>query len=313
MTSDPTTDDPAGTTQGAGAAAAAHAGGALTDRRASLWRDAWRELRRRVIFWLSIAILTVIAVMAAVPRLFTPLGPNQQCHLAMSKKGSMAGHPFGFDVQGCDYWAQVIHGARPVIIIGLSVTAASLLISVTLGSLAGYYGGALDALIARFTDVFFGLPFILGAMVILVAFPDHGVWAMVLVLVVLGWTTMTRIMRSQVIAVKNMDYVKSARALGAGDLRIMAHHILPNAVAPVLVVAMLNVGTVIAGEATLDYLGVGLQYPSVSWGLQLNVAQDYFISYPHLLVFPSTFLIATVLSFILLGDVLRDAIDPRLR
>lgn len=313
MTSGPATDDPAGTTQGAGAAATAQAGGTLSARRASLWSDAWRELRRRAIFWLSVAILAVVAVMAAVPRLFTALGPNDQCRLAMSKKSSMSGHPFGFDVQGCDYWAQVVHGARPVIIIGLSVTVASLLISVALGSLAGYYGGWLDALIARFTDVFFGLPFILGAMVILVAFPDHGIWAMVLVLVVLGWTTMTRIMRSQVIAAKNMDYVKAARALGAGDLRLMINHILPNAIAPVLVVAMLNVGTVIAGEATLDYLGVGLQYPSVSWGLQLNVAQDYFTSYPHLLVFPSVFLIATVLSFILLGDVLRDAIDPRLR
>jgi ABC-type dipeptide/oligopeptide/nickel transport system permease subunit len=189
----------------------------------------------------------------------------------------------------------------------------ALLISVVLGLLGGYYGGVLDAVVSRFTDVFFGIPFVLGATVILVAFPDHGVWAMTLVLVALGWTTMTRLMRAQVIAVRDADFVTAARMLGAGNRRIMFTHILPNAISPVFVVAMLNVGNVIAGEATLDYLGVGLQYPDVSWGLQLNVAQAFFSEYPHLLVFPSLFLTATVLSFLMLGDVVRDALDPKLR
>jgi ABC-type dipeptide/oligopeptide/nickel transport system permease subunit len=120
-------------------------------------------------------------------------------------------------------------------------------------------------------------------------------------------------MRAQVIAVRDMDFVAAARMLGASDRRIMFKHILPNAIAPVFVVAMLNVGNVIAGEATLDYLGVGLQYPDVSWGLQLNIAQVFFAEHPHLLVFPSLFLTATVLSFLLLGDVVRDALDPKLR
>ncbi|MDH2430717.1 ABC transporter permease [Sphaerisporangium sp. TRM90804] len=281
--------------------------------RGSLWHDAWLELRGRVLFWVAAAILLVACAMAAFPSLFARLGPHENCNLRMSKKGPGGGALFGYDLQGCDYWSQMVHGTRASVLIGLSVTLFSLLIAVLLGLLAGYYGGVLDAVLSRVTDVFFGIPFVLGATVILVAFPGHGIWAMTLVLVLLGWTTMTRLMRGQVIAVRDTDYVMAARALGAGHARIMFRHILPNSIAPVFVVAMLNVGNVISGEATLDYLGVGLQYPDVSWGLQLNVAQSFFAEYPHLLVFPALFLTATVLSFLLLGDVVRDALDPKLR
>ncbi|GGO24635.1 ABC transporter permease [Microbispora bryophytorum] len=278
-----------------------------------LARDAWLELRGRVVFWFSAAVLLVAVAMAAFPGLFAHLGPNEACDLRMSKRGPAGGALFGYDLQGCDYWSQVVHGTRASIVVGVSVTVFAMLISILLGLVGGYYGGVADAVISRLTDVFFGIPFVLGATVVLVAFPDHGIWAMTLVLVLLGWTTMTRLMRGQVIAVKDMDFVAAARMLGASDRRLMMRHILPNSVAPVIVVAMLNVGNVIAGEATLDYLGVGLQYPDVSWGLQLNIAQTFFAEHPHLLVFPALFLTATVLSFLMLGDVVRDALDPRLR
>ncbi|MFF5205866.1 ABC transporter permease [Streptosporangium sp. NPDC000396] len=285
---------------------------AVRTRPGSLWYDAWLELRRRVIFWFSMVILVIAVAMALFPGLFTRLGPYQGCNIRLFTRPT-GGAVFGYDTQGCDYWSQIVHGTRASVMIGIAVTAFALLISIVLGLLAGYYGGWVDAFISRLTDVFFGIPFVLGATVILIAFPEHGFWAMTLVLVVLGWTTMTRLMRAQVIAVRDMDFVAAARMLGAGDLRIMFKHILPNAIAPVFVVAMLNVGNVIAGEATLDYLGVGLQYPEVSWGLQLNAAQTYFSEHPYLLVFPSLFLTATVLSFLLLGDVVRDALDPKLR
>ncbi|MGI5157015.1 ABC transporter permease [Microbispora sp. CA-102843] len=278
-----------------------------------LARDAWLELRGRVVFWFSAVVLLVAVAMAAFPGLFARLGPNEACDLRMSKHGPASGALFGYDLQGCDYWSQVVHGTRASIVVGVSVTVFAMLISIALGLVGGYYGGVADAIISRLTDVFFGIPFVLGATVVLVAFPDHGIWAMTLVLVLLGWTTMTRLMRGQVIAVKDMDFVAAARMLGASDRRLMVRHILPNSIAPVIVVAMLNVGNVIAGEATLDYLGVGLQYPDVSWGLQLNIAQTFFAEHPHLLVFPALFLTATVLSFLMLGDVVRDALDPRLR
>jgi ABC-type dipeptide/oligopeptide/nickel transport system permease subunit len=296
---------------GTSAAAVAVAGGVIG--RASLWDDAWHELRRRWIFWGSVAVLVLVTAMAAVPRLFTSTGVNEGCDPNNAKLGPSGDHWFGTDLAGCDYYAHVVHGARPTLLIGVAVTVFALLIALLFGLLAGYYGGIVDALIARLTDIFFGLPFVLGATVILVAFPSHGVWAMTLVLVLLGWTTMIRIMRGQVISVRDADYVQAARLLGASDRRIMARHILPNAIAPVIVVATLNVGHVIVGEATLDFLGVGLQYPEVSWGLQLNLAKDSFIDHPHLLIFPAVFLSATVLSFLLLGDAVRDALDPKLR
>lgn len=304
---------PAKEPEPAGVLAIAEAGGLVTGRSASLWHDAWRELRGRWIFWISTVILLLVTVLAVAPGLFTGLGKNEKCDPNLSKLSPGGGHLFGTDAAGCDYYAHVVHGARPTLLIGVAVTVFALLIAVLFGMLAGYYGGLLDTVIARLTDVFFGLPFVLGATVILVAFPDHGIGAMTMVLVLLGWTTMIRIMRAQVIAVRDADYVLAARLLGASDARIMIRHVLPNAIAPVIVVAMLNVGNVISGEATLDFLGVGLQYPEVSWGLQLNVAQSFFVDHPHLLIFPAAFLSATVLSFLMLGDVVRDALDPRLR
>ncbi|MGI5202174.1 ABC transporter permease [Spirillospora sp. CA-108201] len=302
---------PGGGAPGTSAAAVAAAGGAIG--RASLWDDAWHELRRRWVFWGSVAVLALVTVMAVVPRLFTATAVNEGCDPNDAKLGPSGDHWFGTDLAGCDYYAHVVHGARPTLLIGVAVTVFALLIALLFGLLAGYYGGLVDALIARLTDVFFGLPFVLGATVILVAFPSHGVGAMTLVLVLLGWTTMIRIMRGQVISVRDADYVQAARLLGASDRRIMLRHILPNAIAPVIVVATLNVGHVIVGEATLDFLGVGLQYPEVSWGLQLNQAKDSFVDHPHLLIFPALFLSATVLSFLMLGDAVRDALDPKLR
>jgi oligopeptide transport system permease protein len=311
---------PEGGAGGAVVAATAQAGGDVVGARASLWGDAWHELRRRVIFWVAVAILSGIGLMAAAPGLFTDIGPNEGCNIRAAKRPpaslnpfAAGAHPFGTDTQGCDYWAQTVQGARAPILIGLAVTAGTLLVAVALGSLGGYYGRALDALLGRLTDIFFAIPLVLGGLVILTAFPDHGIGAMSLVLIAFNWTTMARLMRGQVIAVRDADYVQAARMLGAGDGRVIFRHILPNAIAPVIVVATLNLGVVIAAEATLDFLGVGLHYPSVSWGLQLNVAQQYVADYPHLMIYPAVFLSLTVLSFLLLGDAVRDALDPRLR
>ena len=301
-------------------AATAQTGAVISGASASLWSDAWRELYRRVTFWVAVVILAFMGLLAAAPSLFTSLGPNGHCDVRQAKLAPkswnpFAGgdHPFGTDSHGCDYWSQIVHGARAPIVVGFAVTAIALTLAIVLGSMSGYYGRLLDALLSRVTDIFFGLPLVLGALVILTAFPSHGVFTESLVLGVLWWPTMTRLMRGQVLSVRDADYVQAARMLGARDVRIMVRHILPNAIAPVFVYAMLNVGVVIGYEATLDYLGVGLQYPTVSWGLQLSQAQEIFTDYPYLLVYPAVFLTATVLSFLLLGDAVRDALDPRLR
>jgi len=217
-------------------------------------------------------------------------------------------------VQGCDYYARTIWGARVSITIGVLVTAASTLIAVVLGSIAGYYGGIVDTLIARLTDIWFAIPTILGGIVILRSiFSTRGLLQVSLVLIVLGWPTMLRLVRSAVMATREMDYVDAARALGVRNFRIIRRHILPNAVAPVIVYATITVGVIISAEAALSFLGVGLQLPAISWGLMISVAQNRILTAPHLLLFPGAFLSVTVFSFILMGDALRDALDPRLR
>ena len=198
--------------------------------------------------------------------------------------------------------------------IGLLVVGGSLIIGVVLGALAGFYGGWFDALMSRITDIFFGLPLILGAIILLSAFTvDRGLLHVAGALIAFGWMTILRLLRSSVIAVKSSDYVLAARALGANDWRLITSHILPNAIAPVLVYSTIAIGGIIAAEATLSFLGIGLQAPSISWGLQINGARAFVRTSPHLLLIPSAFLSVTVLSFIMLGDALRDALDPKLR
>jgi oligopeptide transport system permease protein len=281
-------------------------------RRASLWADAWRELRHNVLFLVSALLILVVMVMAALPGLFTR-GDPRDCSLDRSLRPPSGDHWFGFDVQGCDYYTHVIYGARASVVIGITVTVFSVAIALLIGSLAGYYGGWIDTLISRSTDIVFGLPFILGAIVVLSVIGDHGIWWVAFVLVLLGWPTMTRLTRSSVLSVRDSDYVHAAKALGANDLRVLTKHVLPNAIAPVIVYATIYVGIVIAAEATLSFLGVGLQLPAISWGLMISDAQTRVLGSPHLLLFPGLFLSLTVLSFILMGDALRDALDPKLR
>lgn len=287
-------------------------------RQASLWSDAWRQLRRNKLFIIASTLLAILAVMAAFPQLFTSVGPIENCDLANSRQPpGTNGAWFGYDIFGCDYYANVIYGARVSMIIGLVVVGGSLVIGVILGAIAGFYGGWFDTLIARFTDIMYGLPLILGAILLLGlladVFGERGVLQVALALIVFGWMTIMRLFRSSVISVKETDYVSAARALGAGNGRILVKHILPNAIAPVLVYSTIAVGGIIAAEATLSFLGIGLQLPAISWGLQIGAADDYLRTAPFLLIFPSIFLSVTVLSFILLGDALRDALDPKLR
>jgi len=288
---------------------------ASEDRVASLWSDAWRSLRKNPIFLVAMVLLLVLSVMAAFPQLFTNAAPRS-CFLRNSRGGpGENGAWFGYDIQGCDYYANVVYGARVSMIIGIAVVGGALLIGIVLGSLAGYYGGWFDALVARLTDIAYGLPFVLGAILILNAFPpgQRGLLQVSLALIALSWMTILRLLRSSAIAIKSGDYVAAARAQGAGDLRIIRKHILPNALAPVLVYSTIAIGGIIAAEATLSFLGVGLQKPSISWGLQINDARGFVRTSPHLLLFPSAFLSVTVLCFIMLGDALRDALDPKLR
>ncbi len=292
-----------------------------TGRQNSLWSDAWGSLKRNPFFWIGSVLAVLVVAMALAPGVFARGVDPRACDLAMSADPPSAAHWFGVDQQGCDYLANVVHGARNSLIIGLLSVVLVLLIGVVLGALAGYYGRWVDGVLARFTDVFFALPLILGALVILRVGPSTGLpvigtrgpGAVAVALSFFGWMTAMRLVRSQTIAIKSSDYVAAARALGASSLRILVRHILPNAVAPVLVYATITVGVLIAAEATLTYLGVGLQQPAISWGLQISAGQRQLRDAPHLVLFPSLALTLTVMAFVMLGDALRDALDPRQR
>jgi oligopeptide transport system permease protein len=276
-------------------------------------RSVVSRLRSRPLFWVSASVAGLVVLLAIVPQAFAGWfghGDPLVCDLASSTAGPRSGHPFGFDIQGCDVYANVVYGARNSISIGLLVTALSLAVAIPLGSLSGYYGKLVDAIVSRVADVFFGFPFLLGAIVILSTFRFRNVFSVSLTLALFTWPVLMRLMRSSVLQVKELDYVLGVRSLGASNARIIRKHVVPNAIAPVIVIATITVGTVIAAEAALTFLGVGLQYPAVSWGLQLASAQQNFQLHPHLLIFPGLFLSATVLSFVLLGDVLQAALDP---
>ena len=290
-------------------------------RQNSLWSDAWAALKRNPLFWIGGVLTLLFTVMAIAPRLFARGQDPRACDLSNSRALPSAQHWFGYDVQGCDYLSNVVYGARNSLLIGVFAVVVILVLGVAVGAIAGYFGGVTDGILSRIADIFYALPLILGALVLLRVGPEtsipiinsRGPGAVALALALFGWMTAMRLVRSQVIAVKSSDYVAAARAMGAGNTRILVRHILPNAVAPVLVYTTITIGVIIAAEATLTYLGVGLQRPAFSWGLQIEAGQDAIRSAPHLVLFPSIVLTLTVMAFILMGDALRDALDPRQR
>ncbi|ACZ91564.1 ABC transporter permease [Streptosporangium roseum] len=282
---------------------------------ASLWSDAWHDLRRRPLFIGSAVLIGIFLIMSAFPWLFTSVDPFDaaSCRLADARQGMSGAHWFGTDNLGCDVYARTIYGARNSIVVGVTTTIVTALVGGLLGLVAGFRGGTVDTLFSRITEIFFAIPSILGALLILAVFRTGNVWTVMLALAVLTWPMTFRIMRAAVITAKSQDYVVAARALGASAPRIMFRHILPNAVAPVIVVATINLGGFIAAEAGLSFLGVGLRSPDISWGLMISDARERFLEAPGPLLFPALFLSLTVLAFIMLGDAVRDALDPKLR
>ncbi|MFF5154941.1 ABC transporter permease [Streptomyces sp. NPDC000348] len=282
------------------------------DRPRSLWSDAWRDLRRNPVFLVSALVILFLVLISLWPSAIAS-GSPLACDLARAQEGPRPGHPFGFDGQGCDVYTRTVHGARTSVAVGVLATLGVTLLGSVLGALAGYFGGVWDAVLSRITDVFFAVPVVLGGLVLLSVVTSDTVWPVIGFIVLLGWPQISRIARGSVITAKQNDYVQAARALGASPSRLMLRHIAPNAVAPVIVVATIALGTYIALEATLSYLGVGLKPPSVSWGIDISAASPYVRNAPHALLWPSGALAVTVLAFIMLGDAVRDALDPKLR
>ncbi|AKK05502.1 ABC-type dipeptide/oligopeptide/nickel transport system, permease component [Corynebacterium mustelae] len=279
----------------------------------SVWGEAWRYLRKRPLFWISAALILLAVSLALFPQLFTSTDPRF-CQLSKSLAGAEAGHPFGFDRQGCDIYSRMVYGARASVSVGLLTSIAVVIIGTMIGALAGYFGGFLDGLLSRITDVFYAVPLVLAAIVVMQVFKEHRtIMTVVIVLAMFGWTNIARITRGAVLSTKNEEFVTAARAVGASKWQILSHHILPNAAAPIIVYATVALGTFIVAEATLSFLGIGLPTTIVSWGGDIAKGQASLRSNPMVLFYPALALGTTVLSFIMMGDVVRDALDPKSR
>jgi oligopeptide transport system permease protein len=277
--------------------------------RHGFWRDAWRNLRRRPKFVVAAVLIALIVVVALFPALFTGTDPGY-ADPSQSLLPPSAAHWFGTDLQGHDIYARTVYGARASVTVGLGATLLVFVVGGALGALAGFYGGWIDAVVSRITDVFFGLPLLLAAIVIMGVMHHRRVWTVVAILALFGWPQVARVARGAVLEVRAGDYVLAAKALGLSNFQTLIRHVVPNALGPVFAVCTLAFGVFIVTEASLSYLGVGLPATVVSWGGDINLAQSRLRSGSPILFYPAGALAITVLAFMMMGDALRDALDP---
>ncbi len=259
------------------------------------------------------AILVCIFVLFAI---FAPwIAPQDPAHIDLSIRLSppSAAHWCGADELGRDILSRLIYGSRISMLVGSCVVAMSLFLGLIIGSIAGYYGGLIDRLLNIIVmNAFLAFPGILLA-IAFVAFRGPGIFNLVLALSLAGWVGYARLVRGQVLAAKEREFVEAARALGASDLRIIIHHILPNIIQPIIVQAAIGMAGAILAEATMSFLGLGVPPPTASWGAMLNDGRSHLFDAPHLVIFPALAVMLAVLSFNFIGDALRDYLDPRSR
>jgi peptide/nickel transport system permease protein len=275
-----------------------------------------RTLFRQIIYQPLAAVGVLLLAAFVVAALFAPvISPADPATIDLNHRLAPPGpgHWFGTDELGRDILSRIIYGARLSLIISVSVVACSLFVGILAGGIAGYYGGVLDTMLNIFVmNAFLALPSILLA-IAFVAFLGPGMFNLVLALSIGGWVGYARLVRGQVLAVREREFVEAARALGASDLRIFVRHILPNIVQPLIVQSAIGMAGAVLAEATLSFLGLGVPPPTASWGSMLNDARSHLFDAPHLVIFPALAVMLCVLSFNFLGDTLRDYLDPRTR
>ncbi|RSS80175.1 ABC transporter permease [Streptomyces sp. WAC06614] len=275
----------------------------------------WGEIRHRFVAN-KLAVFGLILVLALfATALFAPLiAPHDPYHqdLTNTLQDPSGDHLLGTDALGRDQLSRIIYGSRIAVEVGLASIFLACAIGIVIGALAGYFGKATDSVLMRIADVFFAFPLIIGAIVIIMAM-GRGVLPVIISLAVFSWPTVSRLLRSSILSVREADYVHAARALGAGTSRIIIRHIIPNSIAAVMAYAAFSVGGAIVAEASLSFLGVGVSPEVPEWGNMLAGAKDFLGVKDFLWVYPSIAIVLTVLGFVFVGDGLRDALDPKLR
>jgi peptide/nickel transport system permease protein len=278
----------------------------------STWNTAATLGRRNVLASIGMVLVAVFIIFALFAPWIAPQNPSN-IDLPSRLQPPSGAHWFGTDELGRDIFSRVIYGARISMLVGSSVVAGSLLLGLILGSIAGYYGGLSDKFFnVVVMNAFLSFPGILLA-IAFVAFLGPGIFNLILALCIGGWVGYARLVRAQVLAVKEKEFVEAARALGASDWRIVTRHILPNIIQPVIVQAAIGMAGAVLAEATMSFLGLGVPPPTASWGSMLNDGRAHLFDAPHLVLFPALAVMLAVLSFNFIGDALRDYMDPRSR
>jgi ABC-type dipeptide/oligopeptide/nickel transport system permease subunit len=309
---------------------AARAGGAIGDpttltdlgsggessarKQASLWGDAWRRLIRNKLAVIGLVIVVSFTVIALLAPVIAPYGESEV--IAPEYIGETKGltpswtFPFGVDLNGRDLFSRMMYGARVSLVVGVLSQIIVLVIGVPIGAIAGYYGGQTDNILMRLVDVVYAIPQLLLVLMI-VNWRGPGLTNIFLAIGLVGWVTITRLVRGQFLSLREQEYVKASKVAGANGLYIIGRHLLPNSLTPIIVALTFGVPTAIFTEAALSFVGVGIRPPQASWGQMVGEGQAFVRSYSHLLLFPTLAIGLTMLGFTFLGDGLRDALDPK--
>ena len=274
-------------------------------------RRVWREFSRNRFALAGTCFMAVIVLAAIFAPYIASHDPNDQDLLARLDSPSSA-HWFGTDELGRDEYSRLVYGARISLFIGLLGTFGGVLLGTTLGMVSGFFGGWTDTTAMRVVDIMYAFPGILLA-ILIVAVMGPGLFNLIIALTIWGTPTLSRIVRSSVLSLKSQEFIEAARTIGASRTRIMVKHLLPNSLAPIIVYATLGVAGALLTAAGLGFLGLGVQPPTAEWGAMLSVGRGYLREAPHIMIFPGLLIFLTVISLNLIGDALRDALDPHLQ
>ncbi|KXG42831.1 ABC transporter permease [Tepidibacillus infernus] len=278
----------------------------------NFWQDAWRRLKKNKLAMLGLWIIVFLAIMALIGPHLTPYDYRTQ-DLTITNHPMSAEHWFGTDDLGRDVFARLWSGARISLFIGLTAALADLLIGVIYGGISGYAGGKVDQFMMRVVDVLYGLPYLLVVILLMVVM-DRGLGTIILALIATGWIGMARLVRGQILQIKEMEFILAARTLGANTTRLLFKHLIPNTLGPIIVSMTLTVPGAIFSEAFLSFIGLGVPAPLASWGTMVNEGIVTILSgHWWRLAFPAFMISLTMFAFNVFGDGLRDALDPRLR
>lgn len=282
----------------------------MATRPQTFWGQVWWKFRRNKIAMGGLATVALILLMALLAPLISPYSEEFQDSTALLQGVSLA-HPFGTDQLGRDLFTRVLYGARVSMSVALTTSFIAMILGTALGAFSGFVGGRVDNVLMRFVDVMYSFPDLLLIIIISVVI-GQGVTGIILSLSLVSWITVARVVRGEVLSIKQRPFVEAAHALGFGRARILIREILPHAVAPIIITLTFRIPSVILAESTLSFIGLGLQPPASSWGVLASGGWTAMTFYPHLILFPSLAIFITILAFNVVGDGLRDAMDVRI-